>query len=68
MLLCNLVPDIFDPVFPVLSFILEIFIVKTKLRIIVDQENNFEKKLYLIYKEIKHLKNQFLSILIGKIL
>lgn len=37
-----------------------------KLRIIVDQENNCEKQLYLIYKEIKHLKhkNQFLSILL----
>lgn len=39
-----------------------------KLYIIVDQENNCEKKLYLIHKEIKHLKykNQFLFILFGK--
>lgn len=39
-----------------------------KNNIIIDEENNCEKKLYLIYKEIKHLKhkNQFLSILFGK--
>lgn len=39
-----------------------------KFHIIVDQENNREKKLYLFYKEIKHLKHkdQFLFILFEK--